>query len=352
MVFVGLISYSLYLIHWPIIAFYKYWKYEDINIRDQWVILLFSFLIAWLMYRFVERPFRKARGYRNKWGNRFFVFNATVLSVVTLVVSYNAYSSGGWLWRYPESIVGQLNFKKGDYDDYVWKNLLALEKEFSNNGKPKVIIIGDSMAADLANVIVEGGGLEDIDLITIPITGNCKGLFPLTDEQYKTLYQSQEDICRAEHEKVLNNKLLEDADAVILASYWWQAIYVSYIETTVDYLNSRGIPKVFVLGLKNQYPDGIKFLVKHVFTRHNYKIRTPPHRNVAAIDRRIKALHAEFEYFTLLDSFCNESGCQRITKDGYLIIFDGSHLTPHGAKLLGKNLHQTDWYNSILKSSD
>jgi hypothetical protein len=206
------------------------------------------------------------------------------------------------------------------------------------------------MAADLTNVIVEGGATEDIDLITIPITGNCKGLFPFTDEQYKSVFQSQEDICRAEHHKVLNSEFLQEADAVILASFWWQVLYVPYIETTVNYLKSRGIPKVFVLGLKNQYPDGIKFLIQHVFTRHNHDIRTPPHRNVATINRRIKVLDADFEYFSLLDMFCNESGCQRITKEGYLIIFDGSHLTPYGAKLLGKNLSQALWFQSLLQS--
>jgi peptidoglycan/LPS O-acetylase OafA/YrhL len=114
-VFVGLISYSLYLIHWPVIVFYKYWKYEALTLWDQGIILLSSFLIACLMYRFVEQPFRKAKGLANKWGNRFFVGNAIMLSIVVLVVSHSIYSSEGWLWRYPKSVAEQLNFKKGDY---------------------------------------------------------------------------------------------------------------------------------------------------------------------------------------------------------------------------------------------
>ena len=350
MVFVGLISYSLYLIHWPVIVFYKYWRYGAINRWDQWIILLSSFLIACLMYRFVEQPFRKAKGLANRRGNRLFVGNAIMLSIVVLVVSHSIYSSEGWLWRYPKSVAEQLNFKKGDYDDYVWGNLLSLEKGFSNNGKPKVLIIGDSMAADLTNVIVAGGGIEDIDLTALPIKGNCKGVFPLPDKAYKPLYQSKENICRAEHKKVLDSTLLQEADAVILASYWWEVLYVPYIKSTVDYLHAQGVENVYVLGLKNQYPDGIKFLVKHVFAPNNHKIRTPPHENVAIINNRIKNLNAEFEYFSLLEGFCNESGCQRITKEGYLIIFDGSHLTPHGAKMLGKNLGQTEWFKSLLKT--
>ena len=96
MVSVGLISYSLYLIHWPVIVFYKYWKYEAINRWDQWVILLSSFLIACLMYRFVEQPFRKAKGVANKRGNRLFVINAILLSIAVLGISHSVYSSEGW----------------------------------------------------------------------------------------------------------------------------------------------------------------------------------------------------------------------------------------------------------------
>ena len=121
-----------------------------------------------------------------------------------------------------------------------------------------------------------------------------------------------------------------------------------YIKTTINYLHSQNVPKVFVLGLKNQHPDGIKFLFKHVFTRNNHKIRTLPHKNVAIINHHIKKVQAEFEYFDLLDLFCNDSGCKRITEDGYLVIFDGTHLTPYGAQLLGERVHQTEWFQSLL----
>ena len=127
--------------------------------------------------------------------------------------------------------------------------------------------------------------------------------------------------------------------------------WVPYIGTTVNYLKSLPVSKVLVLGLKNQHPDGLKFLAKHVFTPENHKIRTFPHENVQVMNPEIQMLDADFEYFDLLENFCNETGCQRITREGHLIIFDGSHLTPYGAKLIGKNLKHTDWYQSILHSN-
>lgn len=60
MTFIGLISYSLYLWHWPAIVFAR-----EIGLVDQlsnlgrMLVLLFAILAAWLSWRFVEQPFRR-----------------------------------------------------------------------------------------------------------------------------------------------------------------------------------------------------------------------------------------------------------------------------------------------------
>lgn len=58
-VFVGLISYSLYLWHWPVLVFFKYWMLGSIPLGQRILLLLASFFIAVLSWRFVEAPFRK-----------------------------------------------------------------------------------------------------------------------------------------------------------------------------------------------------------------------------------------------------------------------------------------------------
>jgi peptidoglycan/LPS O-acetylase OafA/YrhL len=62
LVFFGLISYSLYLLHWPIIA---YSNYVDINIDAHVALLIFlvSTFLAWLSWRFIEMPFRRNKLY-------------------------------------------------------------------------------------------------------------------------------------------------------------------------------------------------------------------------------------------------------------------------------------------------
>lgn len=60
MVFVGLISYSLYLWHWPIMAFLRN-RLMTVELEPQWQAgaVLASLLAGWLSWRFVERPFRR-----------------------------------------------------------------------------------------------------------------------------------------------------------------------------------------------------------------------------------------------------------------------------------------------------
>ena len=59
LVFIGLISYSLYLWHWPVLLFSKYWALDPIPPTQRMLLLLASFVLAWLSWRFVETPFRK-----------------------------------------------------------------------------------------------------------------------------------------------------------------------------------------------------------------------------------------------------------------------------------------------------
>ncbi len=56
---IGLISYSLYLWHWPLISFYKNITYaQNISLAVALIIVIFAFLLSLLSYRFVEKPFR------------------------------------------------------------------------------------------------------------------------------------------------------------------------------------------------------------------------------------------------------------------------------------------------------
>ena len=82
MVFVGLISYSLYLWHWPIVVYAKQYLINEWTDLETSVILAVIFLLSILSWRFVETPFRNRQlfGPRERLFARFAVITVVVVS--------------------------------------------------------------------------------------------------------------------------------------------------------------------------------------------------------------------------------------------------------------------------------
>ena len=58
LVWIGLISYPLYLWHWPLLVFFGIIKFSPLTLLERELILAASIVLAWATYRFVEIPFR------------------------------------------------------------------------------------------------------------------------------------------------------------------------------------------------------------------------------------------------------------------------------------------------------
>lgn len=58
MVWIGLISYPLYLWHWPLLTYARIIEGETPGATVRWILLGLSVVLAWLTYRYVERPIR------------------------------------------------------------------------------------------------------------------------------------------------------------------------------------------------------------------------------------------------------------------------------------------------------
>jgi peptidoglycan/LPS O-acetylase OafA/YrhL len=85
LVWVGLISYSLYLWHWPIFAFLRIgWAQTTLPLIVSFVAVTFSILMAWASYKFIEHPFR-ARPPSGFSRRAIFLFSGTVLLAMVLI---------------------------------------------------------------------------------------------------------------------------------------------------------------------------------------------------------------------------------------------------------------------------
>src|SRR5208283_2409961 len=84
LVWIGLISYSLYLWHWPILVFGPLIANHKLDAVERGSLIVLTFIVAWLSWRFVESPFRNAHVVRSR--SRTWVIGGLGTSVVFVAV--------------------------------------------------------------------------------------------------------------------------------------------------------------------------------------------------------------------------------------------------------------------------
>lgn len=92
LVLTGLISYSLYLWHWPAIVFTKYWLGRDLFPVEQFALALFSLLAAIMSWRYIERPFRKKQSRLTR--KRLFSISAAAMLILVGVGMTGHFTNG------------------------------------------------------------------------------------------------------------------------------------------------------------------------------------------------------------------------------------------------------------------
>ena len=145
----GLISYSLYLWHQPILAFVKFYLLNEFSLYHKLFVILISIIISYLSWKYFESPFRNKQKISNKNLLLFLclpiiIFFSTWGYVVKFSNLDNIYTSkpkqfiGGKKVEYFESKFDiQINSKNVFYDAIKPKNSKA---------NIKVLVIGDSHA--------------------------------------------------------------------------------------------------------------------------------------------------------------------------------------------------------------
>ena len=173
----GLISYPLYLWHWPLLSFALIVQ-ETLSFKDRIAIICASTVLAWLTYRLVESPFRKA-GYGG-----IKVTALVTMMVLMGVIGFAVYVNGGYPARYSEmeTKLAQLSWRQDQdhkkecidkYGHHFFQYCLIEDI----NKPPEIVLFGDSTANHLyegLNVAAHGQNLLMIG------RGACPPLVGLT----------------------------------------------------------------------------------------------------------------------------------------------------------------------------
>lgn len=164
MVFIGLLSYSLYLWHWPLLVVARLETLGEIGPWPIAGICMLSFVLAWLTYQYVENPLRRKQYPLMATRKRAFVVGVAGCALVMgLAGGLGVWSRLGWRGdsgqaALQEMLASMRKSKTGcaqprPYDSHL---LVGEDCNFPESKRvPDVLLWGDSHSAAITPMVIE-----------------------------------------------------------------------------------------------------------------------------------------------------------------------------------------------------
>ena len=182
LVWIGLISFPLYLWHWVLLCFAKTIYLEGFTRAARLVIVALSFLLAWLTYHYIEKPVRTAEKSYIK------TKVISLLLAVTFLIGIIIYTSNGFPNR---QFAKNFSVFVSAFNDWNWQEGM-LEKSLSNgkryavtnNEEVKIAFIGDSHVQQFGPRIVELAKDEKINNSAFFTLAGCPPIPNVYDDKH------------------------------------------------------------------------------------------------------------------------------------------------------------------------
>ncbi len=366
-VWFGLISFPLYLWHWPILSFARIVESEvpSRNIRIAAVAL--SIALAWLTYKLVERPLRFGKHSKAK------VAVLVVLMAIVGYVGYNNFSRDGLPFRefnkkfitYSESIKVPNRAKECFEIPYAYKKNGDWFCNLGDISSPvEYFAYGDSHALSLIPALEEFA-IESKLRIQFTGTSGCPSLLGIQSIRGESGIEKYN--CKELNERIFNYVKTSGIKSVILANRW--TYYVESlsrpaefnpiardlslpidkasstrdllwaVENTVSRYSSIGVKVIFVEDNPQQIYEPKDVLRKGRGNESDYlkmSVSTDEHiRNQKLVNDALRSSGAKV--INLDDILCNETICPLVANSKFLYS-DDDHLSVAGSIFVSKDL--------------
>lgn len=348
LVFIGRISYSLYLWHWPIIVFVRYATDRALSPAEAGMAVAASLVAATLSWRFIEQPFR---GKNSRFTRRGIFAVSAVAAGLLLSVGAVGYGTKGWPQRFPEAL--PIIAKYAEYPPsfgmlrrgtcFLREDQPAAEYDRDacyGGASPDALIWGDSHAAHLYRGVSAQASRAGLT------TGQATQSLCAPILNLPAYYIAG---CKAFNDYILSLIRQDPPRTVILAGRWEVVGLngIARLEDTIAALKSAG-SQVIVVGQSPIFPAPAYAL--YIKALHTNTVAAPVvendygplNRHVAEVAERNGAA-----FFAPGDLFCSGGRC-RIQQDGVLLFWDTSHLTEEGSDYVGEKFF--DQYGPALIS--
>lgn len=362
-VFIGLISYSLYLWHWPILAYARYSQLFEVT----WVIatgcMAGALILATLTWYFIERPVRNRR-----------LFKTTKQVYLVSLISLLLLSGGGLFIHFTKGVPHRLSDEvvqlaagaldtnphrdrcnKPDFARFASDDICQLNA--GKNIPPTFMVWGDSMADALSPAFFEIADKHNINGYVATAHG-CQPVLGFSQRVYKGFD------CPGFNNHVLNLVVGKNIKTVFLIANWmdifqphhdnydyasmdwyepykpfYDQINMAALRRTVDQLESHGV-KVYIFIDPPSAPFNPP---TYMAMRAMYHVKGLP--EVASLEGYLASRKMTVDKFmsinaerdiTFIDPrtrLCDDKSC--IIRDGnHSLYYDPGHMSAYGARYL------------------
>jgi len=333
MVWIGQISYPLYLWHWPLLVFFAIIKFEPLTLVERELVLLLSALLAWATYWFIERPFRFGRPVPIK------ALGLCAGMVLVAVAGGVVVAGHGFDSRLPPEIRAMTEVPEQTSQWRIHQCMLDLSHETSfaddcvdQNRRPLILLWGDSTAGALMPGLRKAQESRDFGIAQFT-SSSC---IPAINVDIPGVPN-----CRAINDKVLELARQLKPDVVLLHGTWEK--YLDHVAETVTALKQATGARVVVLGPVPVWKRGLPNEVLRFFLLYH---RLIPERLKASgsngydAEMRAALLPRGAEFMSVWDTLCNTDGClTRVGEEASdILVSDQVHLTEKGSVFLVQSI--------------
>jgi peptidoglycan/LPS O-acetylase OafA/YrhL len=352
-VFLGKISYSLYLWHWPVLIFYRKVNGVSADVTRLGTLELAAMFavtttIAYGSYRYIERPIRS----RAVAADRRFLFAATACASV-LLIAFGAAGTlnGGFPQRLDPTIAAMAGHSDYPIDDIYERRICFLDPEqtFSDLrlgecvksalGAKSFLVWGDSVAAHSVHGLRQAAAGSGI-AVSNATASACPPVFDLD--------QPDRQHCRGFNDRMRTLIQSRPLDAVVIAAAWpaytdglgYEA-FVTGLRKTVIEISDTGVD-VILIGPPIRYRDPLPQILSRFALsglEHFHSSQFVVGRGFE-IDARMSDDFSNMprvHYLSVLRSLCRDRSCPALI-DGVPMQWDRQHLTAPGSELVARKL--------------
>jgi peptidoglycan/LPS O-acetylase OafA/YrhL len=195
LVFVGKISYSLYLWHWPFIAFVRNYTQDQLTVPSAFLISSASVMASYLTWRFVETPFRVLGRKQRSFQWRVVTLGLiTIVGTIVMANGLKALHSADFRFLGARRVLDETPVPAHEQCHYSLKNIESKAAVYMNEAcrhhaplnADKMVIFGDSHGSHIFPAFNNFGKTHNIS-VHLMVSSSCPSF--LTD--YKMYQRNQ-----------------------------------------------------------------------------------------------------------------------------------------------------------------